>query len=302
MRRFLVATTAALLLMGAGAPFPTVIDLPNPDAAPTGLGPEGIASGHGNDFYVGSLTTGAIVKGDYRTGETDFLVASPVIPVAVGLAFDASSEFLWVAGGPTGQIAAYDTTTGEAVANITVGSGFINDVIVHGGSVFATNSFAPVIYRVDADGTGGVETIQLSGPAADFVQGFNINGIEATDGALIIVNSSKGEIYTVDPEDGSSAIIELGGEFVFTADGILLNGSTLYVLQNGGAPGVDNQIVVIKLDDGLGSGTVVNAISDDGFDTATTVAKKGSSLAVVNAVDFGATTFNDYRVIVVDRN
>ena len=42
--------------------------------------------------------------------------------------------------------------------------------------------------------------ITLSGPASEFVPGFNLNGIEATsDGrTLFVVNSTKGALYTVD--------------------------------------------------------------------------------------------------------
>ena len=56
--------------------------------------------------------------------------------------------------------------------------------------------------------------------------GFNLNGIEATlDGrTLIVVNSAKGLLYTVDARTGASAEIDLGGATVPTGDGILLVG------------------------------------------------------------------------------
>ena len=81
------------------------------------------------------------------------------------------------------------------------------------------------------------ETIPLSGPAAEFVPGFNLNGIEATlDGrTLIVVNSAKGLLYTVDARTGASAEIDLGDDTVQTGDGILLVGPLLFVLQNGAA-------------------------------------------------------------------
>jgi sugar lactone lactonase YvrE len=291
------------VLSMAAAPFAPVIDLPDGNS-PNGLAPEGIVSGDGNTFYTGSLTTGQIVVGDYRTGETSYLVTDPAVAPSVGLAFDTATKFIWAAGGPSGGAAVYDSRSGAAINAYDLAPGFINDAIVAGDSVYFTNSAAPELYRVDADGSAGVDTISLSGPAGEFVEGFNLNGIEATaDGkTLIVVNSAKGELYTVDPDTGSSALIDLGGEFVFTGDGILLQGRTLYVLQNGGAPGVPNQIAVVKLSGNLVRGKIVDTITDPAFDTATTVAIKGDQLAVVNAVDFGSSPFDDYKVVLVDKN
>jgi len=295
--RTLIISIVAVLSMAA-APFPSVIDLP-PGNAPTGLAPEGIVSGDGNTFYTGSLTTGQIVVGDYQTGETGYLVTEPVVAPSVGLAYDSGTKFIWVAGGPSGGAAAYDSRTGEAVNAYDLGNGFVNDAIVAGDSVYFTNSFAPVLYRVSADGSAGVDVIPLSGPAADFVGLFNTNGIEATadGGTLIVVNSAKGELYTVDPGTGESALIDLGGDFVFSGDGILLEGRTLYVMQNS-----LNQIAKIKLSGTLTSGSLIDTITDPAFNIPTTIAITGSRIAAVNAVDFGGSPFDDYTVVLVDKN
>ena len=73
MRNRLLALTAALLLLGASVAvakdsFPEVISLPN------GFQPEGIAIGDGTTFYVGSIPTGAIYRGDIRTGQGTVLI------------------------------------------------------------------------------------------------------------------------------------------------------------------------------------------------------------------------------------
>ena len=52
------------------ATFPKIISLPN------GWQPEGIASGSGTSFYVGSLAGGGIYAGDFGTGEGSVLVPS----------------------------------------------------------------------------------------------------------------------------------------------------------------------------------------------------------------------------------
>ena len=132
---------------------------------------------------------------------------------------------------------------------------------------------------------GTPEVVPLSGPAGEFVTGFNLNGIAATaDGAtLVVVNSAKGELYTVDAASGDSALIDLGGADVRTGDGILLSGRTLYVLQNGTVPGVPNQVAVIRLVGDLSSGRVVDTLTSTQFETATTLAKHGHVLVAVNA-------------------
>src|SRR5690349_12260975 len=76
--------------------FPDVIPLPN------GFQPEGIASGTGTTFYVGSIPTGAVYRGDLRTGEGAVLVPAQAGRSAIGLKYDARTGFLFVAGGPTG--------------------------------------------------------------------------------------------------------------------------------------------------------------------------------------------------------
>ena len=307
MHKTVIAATIAFLSVAAvsigfsstaGASSPSVIDLPDGNSA-NGLAPEGIVSGDGSTFYTGSLTTGQIVVGDYMSGETAYLVTNPAVAPSVGLAYDNATKFLWAAGGPSGSAAVYDSRTGTAVNTYDFGGGFVNDAIVAGDSVFFTDSFAPFLYRVAADGSDGVDVISLGGPAAVFVQGFNINGIEATaDGkTLILVNTAKGELYTVDPESGESASIDLGGEFVSSGDGILLEGRTLYVMQNS-----LNQIAKIKLSGDLTSGQIVDMITDPAFSIPTTIASKGSKIAAVNAVDFGQSPFDDYAVVLVDKN
>ena len=71
----LLAMVALLPATAGAATFPDTIRLPD------GWQPEGIAAGRGTSLYVGSIPTGAIWKGDARTGRGDVLVgASPAAP------------------------------------------------------------------------------------------------------------------------------------------------------------------------------------------------------------------------------
>jgi len=288
------AAVAGPLTLTPGA----VADRPLPETidAPAGFALEGVAAGQGRTFYVGSLADGRIARGDVRKGTMEVFVSAPVMVPAVGLKADQRHDLLWVAGGPSGKAAVYDLETGAAVADLTLtGPGaFINDVTVTRDAAWFTDSRSAVLHKVPVGRKGAVGqpvTVPLSGPAAAVVAGqFNLNGITASaDGkTLIAVNSFKGELYAIDAATGASTLIDLGGASVAGGDGILLVGRTLYVLQNGGAPGTANQIVVIDLNLKRSKGEVERTITSPLFETATTVALVGDVLVAANAQFRGA--------------
>ena len=262
--------------------FPEVIALPN------GFRPEGIASGRGNLLYAGSLATGAIYQADARTGEGSLLVGPQEGRVSVGLEFDQRTGYLFVAGGPTGSGYVYDTRTGADLGAFTLATGsptFINDVAVTRDAAYFTDSSQPVLYRLPL-GPGGkptsgeVEVLPLSGDF-EFVPGaFNANGIEATPNGkwLIVVNTATGSLYRVDAATGAATLIDLGGASVPNGDGLLLEGNTLYVVQN-----FLNQIAVVRLKANFTSGAIVQTLTDEDFDIPTTVTRAAGALYAVNA-------------------
>jgi len=281
---------------------PETIDLP------PGFVGEGVAVGAHNTWYAGSVADGRIASGDLREGTSDVFIANPLVAAATGLKADLRHNLLWVSGAATGHAAVYDLTTGAPIADLTLTAtlpAFINDVIVTRNAAYFTNSFTPEIYKVPVSSSGEVgmpETITLHGPAADFVDGFNLNGIEATSNGrtLISVNSSTGQLFTIDPMTGDSAMIDLGGASVATGDGILLKGSTLYVMENGNAPGAINQIVVIKLKHHDSEGRVIDEITNPLFETATTLARRGDILVAVNSQFGGAPIDPESELVLVD--
>ncbi len=70
----------------------------------------------GPTFYVASLATGAIYRGDARTGEGSVVV--PALPgrSACGVKYDPRGDRLFVAGSATGQAYVYDASTGATIA------------------------------------------------------------------------------------------------------------------------------------------------------------------------------------------
>lgn len=267
---------------------------------PGASGAEGIATGAGSTFYAGDLFTGDIFRGDLRSGDVELFIDAPEGRAAAGLKADLRHDLLFVAGAFTGQAFVYDLSTGAALASYPLG-GFINDVVVTRDAAWFTNSNAATLYRVPIgpEGTlGPLETLALSGPAANLAFAFNLNGISATpDGkTLIVAHSGLGALFTVDPDTGASAPIE--GVAVPAVDGILLEAGRIYAVQN-----VLNQIAVINLSPDLSSGSVEDLITSSNFQVPTTVARHGNLLAVVNAkFDTGfPPTADGYEVVIVNR-
>jgi sugar lactone lactonase YvrE len=283
MRRVMVLTAwVAVAAAVLAAPLTATSRFPERIALPNSFRPEGIAIGNGATFYVGSIPTGAIYRGDLRTGEGSIFIPGAAGRAAIGVEFDAGR--LFVAGGPTGSGFVYSARSGRLLASqvFTTEASFVNDVVAARGGAYFTDSMRPFLYRLATHrrGSTAFEAIPLSG---DYVHqpppAFNLNGIDATpDGrTLIVVQSSTGKLFTVDPRTGRTREIMLN-EPVTNGDGILLDGRTLYVVQNR-----DNKVAVVKLDRRLTSGTVVAHLTDPDFDVPTTIDEFGQRLYAVNA-------------------
>jgi sugar lactone lactonase YvrE len=302
----LIALSVAMIAAQPVKAFPDVILLPV-GFEPQPFQPEGIDVGKGTTFYVGSIPTGAVFRGDLRTGDGDVLVHPQEGRNAIGLKYDERTGYLFVAGGPSGNAYIYNGESGADVAVIPLGTmpTFINDVVITRDAAYFTNSFQPVLYRVALANNGNlalpisVKEITLGGDYQFTPGAFNANGIAATPNGktLIIVNSTEGGLYNVDPTTGLATRIDLGGDAVTNGDGILLQGKTLYVVQN-----FFNQIAVVDLNSDLTAGTIVDTITSSSFQVPTTIARFGNSLYAVNA-RFGtpATAETEYTVVRVPR-
>jgi len=192
-----------------------------------------------------------------------------------------------VAGGNAGDAYVYNATTGAEIATFeltTAESTFVNDVDATADAAYFTDSMNQVMYRVPIgdDGTlGPPETIELTGDL-QYEEGFNANGIDSTrDGRwLVIVQSNTGELFRVNPTNGRTLEIDLGGETVPMGDGILLerDGQRLWVLQNR-----INTLTRMELEPSLRSGRVAKRKVLEGTDVPTTLDRSGTYLVLVNA-------------------
>lgn len=285
MRRGAVGIVVLAMFLAVGSIGPGAVAESRPEVIPLpdGFQPEGIATKGANTFFVGSIPSGAIYKGDLRTGEGSIFVAAEEGRNAIGLSL--RNGMLFVAGGFTGEAYVYDAMSGEELASfdLTQASTFVNDVVATQDAAYFTDSVNQVLYKVPIGGKGQfgdpVE-LELTGDIA-FTEGFNANGIDATpDGeTLVLVQSNTGQLFTVDPVTGVTTLIHLGGDTVTNGDGILLDGvRRLWVVQNR-----DNLLTLVSLAPDLSSGAVVDRFTHETFDVPTTVAKAGGYVALVNA-------------------
>lgn len=274
--------------------------LPEQIALPNGFRPEGMVFGYGPVLYVGSLVDGAIYAANARTGEGNVLVEGKAGRIATGLEFDPRTGRLYVSGGATGAARVYDAATGTELADVRLadpaeGATFVNDVAVTADAAWFTDSNRPVLYRMSLDDPTDVTEVPL-GDGFTFQEGaINANGIVAADHGerLILVNSVRGELYSVDPASGDAVLIDLGGADVLNGDGLVLRGSTLFVIQNR-----LNQVAVVELGDDPARADVVELLTSDLFRIPTTGDLFARGLYAVNA-RFGTTPGPDVDYDVV---
>ncbi len=298
MRRFVLLVVFVMSLpsvafgaaaTGQASNFPVRIDLPN------GFFPEGIERGPGTSYFVGSVADGAIWRGNLRTGSGRVLAPGAPGRASIGIAYEAGRNRLWVAGGGrirfgtdevvfgTGDVRVYDASDGALLASYKpAGVGLLNDVTITRNAVYVTDSALPqlVVIPLRANGSlpppSAARTLPVGG---DMVQtpGFNLNGIVARKGILLVGQSSTGKLFRVDPATGIADEVDLGGANLGSPDGLELRGQTLYAVSNS-----ENRVRVISLEPRLASGVVLADLTDPDLDFPSTVTVAAGRLWVVN--------------------
>ena len=223
--------TTATAAPASAAPLPKVISLPD------GFRPEGIATGRGTTFYVGSLGDGAIYRGSVLTGRGRGPRARR--------GRDGSRRHRGGRAQPAlggrrchrpGRV--YDAGSGRScvASSSPPATSFVNDVVVTKDAAYYTDSIDQVMYVVPI-GRGGrpgaVRTVPLTGDIV-YGAGFNVNGIVAVpDGrTLVLVQSNTGLLFRVSARTGVTTRVDAGGVSLTNGDGLLRRGNTLYVMRN----------------------------------------------------------------------
>ncbi|MEV6103637.1 superoxide dismutase [Streptomyces sp. NPDC051940] len=263
----------------AGEGFPDTIRLPD------GWRPEGITIGAQPFAYFGSLADGSIYRASLATGEGEVVSRGTGAP-SVGLKTDDLGR-LFVCGGGSGQLRVVDARGGGILRTYQAGAGdtFVNDVILHRGTAWFTDSRQARLYSLRLGGRGELPdtfgTLALGGDWVQAPAGTNAsNGITRTpDGsALLVVNGFARSLFRVDPATGDARVVDLGGVPLANGDGLLLLGRRLYVVQNR-----QNAIDVFDLDRDGTAGTFVRRTTDARFDVPTTAAAYGDRIYLPNA-------------------
>ncbi|MFC6086855.1 NHL repeat-containing protein [Sphaerisporangium aureirubrum] len=258
-------------------PFPTEFSLPD------GWQPEGIAIGPGPAAYFGSRATGSIYRADLRTGQGEIITTGPGTP-SLGLKIDKRGR-LFVAGGTGGDARVIDSRTGAVLKSyqLATGTSFVNDVVLTRDAAYFTDSTNPVLYKLPLGRHGSLPAAAVSIPLTGdlvYTTGINANGIAGTPDhkALLVIQSSTGKLFRVDPKTGVATLVDLGTEILTNGDGLLLQGRTLHVVQNR-----LNTLTSLRLDRRATTGTVVRKLTDPRFDVPTTVAPYHDRLYLPNA-------------------
>lgn len=250
--------------------------------------PEGITyqQSTGN-FYVTSTTDGTIFRGNINDGAAQVFLpgGQDGRTTAVGLKVDDRNR-LFVAGGSTGKLFVYNVADGGLIAQFDTGSSptFINDVaLTPNGDAYFTDSQSPYLYRIFTNGSGQLQYerfLDFTGTPLVYTQGFNVNGIAASSNGryLVAVQSNTGKLFRIEIATKTVSEITTGGYAFNNGDGLLLQGSTLYVVRN-----MQELVVRVQLNGQLTSGRVVNSYTDPLFQYPTTIARAGGTLLVVNS-------------------
>ena len=297
-RRALLATAAASTVVALTAPSSSAArrsPAPETVALPDGIRPEGITSGPGTTYYVGSLADGRIVTGDLLTGSVATLLPGATGRALRGLFYDDHCGMVWAVGGVRerrheGHVWCIDATTGAVMHDVVVpGAVFLNDLVVTHDAVWVTDSRVDRLTVITHDHA----TMTVSGPT--FVpltrrlarqptgNANNANGIRLLpDGDIVLNNSRVGGLWQVDPATGVTQSIPVsGGPGITGGDGLETDGSVLYNVRGSG----QYEVSVLRLSPTATGWAAkwVGARTDETLDIPSTATLAGGWLWAVNA-------------------
>ena len=253
--------------------------LPGPAVFPESVGMDPLTG----DAYVGGLADGTLYRLAAGSGAVEVWSAAGADgrSSVAGVKVDARGR-LWAAGGYTGALAVYDTRSGDLLAQMDVGAhpSCVNDVAFdQRGHAYVTDSFVPVLFRVDSGSLELERWVDLTEHGMPWPEGLNLNGVVlAQDGRhLVSCQTNLGRFWRVALADGAVDEVALDGGPLEHCDGLALDGSTLYAAIN-----ARDLIAVIDLAEDAAAGSLRAMVASQAFAFPTAVAADAGRLLVVN--------------------
>ena len=233
-------------------------------ALPDNFFPEGITISLGQRMYVGSVANGSIYTVAPGAEEAVEFVAPNTLakPAVLGMAVSADNGLLWVCNNDLAANPVVSDIVGigagdrqvkatHALPPSAVGA-FCNDIVIgDNGTLWATESFGGRIFRIppgelpnNTDANVWLQASELAGPQGPAAQAFGVNGIAFVAGKLFLVNSSRGQLLSIDPtleqpSSGDLRVVALNeggtpGKLLINPDGITrVSDTELLVVENG---------------------------------------------------------------------
>jgi len=286
------STEPASTAMSAASSLPDTISFTK-----EALYPEGVEyDAENNRFLVTSLREG-IVGTVTPDGKYDVLFKDDHMVSAIGIRIDKERDRVLVCNSDPGVsihtspetqgklagLAVFQLSSGNLIKYIDLailskgGGHFCNDIALGwNGVAYVTDSFSPIIYKVDTDNNASIfmENDKFAG------EGFGLNGIVVKDDYLLVAKYNDGTLYKFpleDPQNFSQVTLEASYP---GADGLLwADDGSLILIANANT----NKVIKLISDDNWASAKVVGTV-DTGQVFATTGKLVHGDIFVLNAM------------------
>jgi quercetin dioxygenase-like cupin family protein len=267
-------------------------------------------------FLVGSMREGAVYEVE-RNGTARKLIDDPRLISVLGIAIDRASNRLLVTSSDLGvsikrssagrkrhaAIAIYDLTSKRNLHFVDLSSlapdsdHLINGITLDAqGNAYATDSFAPIIYKVTPDGHASifVRDAEFQG------EGVNLNGtVYHPGGFLLVVKKSTGALYRISLADPARwARVRIAETFV-GGDGLLLHDDKLWLIANQTPARAANAAFVLESRDGWQSASLQRTQPLGGAYPTTCAALGGKIYVLSSHLDEWLTAKPDARPALV---
>jgi len=264
------------------------------------LYPEGVAlSADGNTFFVSSVKTGTIGTVDGQGNYQEFYKDKNLVS-SFGMKIEPARNRLWIClSDPNpnysefstpatfqrmARLIAVDINTRKKVADINLeklhaGKHFINDLTFDDkGNIYLTDSFSPVIYKVDA---AGKPSVFAENPLFKSID-IGLNGIVYhPSGFLLTVNNSDGSILRVNINDPKQVVRVKIPNLFPGADGLMIDqGDKLILIQN---KSIDKCYRIESADNWQTASVTASTQSEDRFQQPSTGVVQNGKIWLLNS-------------------